>query len=623
MAIRSLLIPAGLLAYILLYAALPVHAYHEWFFETVYANYTGGSQCSQSVKITRPPAIGFSQYINSTSVYLNSTYCGQGNTIELLQAIPFSRASTYQVVGEDPLQQYGVCEYADASTAEACNQFQQKYPGLAESQIIVKVPNGYTCGEGEVQKVYPESFIVFFHSAKVNESVGVTSVGDYYSMWLSNVSSGFELESTCMQDAGSSKEIAEMSAFDFAREYEVYVANPQNACPPKINITLPPEVVQSNFGALPLSLGHFNVGYFSLCTQGAEVPIMANGMVSLPGIVAQQSTSFNYSAALDIVNENLDGSLQTTELWETFLSQQAFVFTVTSSWTTCTPPFNYSVGTLGMIFHTNSTGTKLFGQLLVLPGNSTFFLIQPPNGAVGNISAPQCVYQAKAPIVAPQVSPTSSPIPSSVSPSPSPSVTASPNNDDVCFSASSLIRVMGKGVVQLLDVQVGDKVQSFDEEHHGLEYSEVILVQHEHSDAKHKILVIDYSSQTTGQSGTLRVTPRHYVYMSTGANQMVHIRAQDLQVGDELIMGFKTKARITSIGEGMDQVRNIHTMNDRAVIDGVFVSCFAANPVWGGSLDVPFLKALILPFKYLYRMELVWMIKVLDGLIHNIHKYIQ
>eukprot|EP00190_Bangiopsis_sp_CCMP1999_P002375 CAMPEP_0198731748 /NCGR_PEP_ID=MMETSP1475-20131203/31889_1 /TAXON_ID= ORGANISM="Unidentified sp., Strain CCMP1999" /NCGR_SAMPLE_ID=MMETSP1475 /ASSEMBLY_ACC=CAM_ASM_001111 /LENGTH=420 /DNA_ID=CAMNT_0044494753 /DNA_START=105 /DNA_END=1364 /DNA_ORIENTATION=- len=201
------------------------------------------------------------------------------------------------------------------------------------------------------------------------------------------------------------------------------------------------------------------------------------------------------------------------------------------------------------------------------------------------------------PTPSPTPTPTPSPVPvrSSVSPSPSPSPspTAIPITDSSCFAADSeIIRVRNgqKEVVSLSELRSGDLVESFDLELRRDSLSEVAVVEHANGRIRGVVRQLSLSTGTT-----LQVTKSHYIVLGSGE----YMVAENVMVGNELLLADGTTATIMKIHEAVKELRNVITMNDHAVVNGVVVSCYTRLFL------VPFRLAQMaaLPLKLLHMMR--------------------
>ncbi|KAJ8908859.1 hypothetical protein NDN08_005563 [Rhodosorus marinus] len=201
----------------------------------------------------------------------------------------------------------------------------------------------------------------------------------------------------------------------------------------------------------------------------------------------------------------------------------------------------------------------------------------------------------------------------SVSPTPTPTPTAEP----VCFSAESEVTVMRGNEVEkiaLREVRSGDLVEAFNATGE-LVFTEAVLVQHANCEAATELLEVSYEG-ANAKTGTLKLTGNHLILEELNPRRFV--KAQSLKVGGELLIvgddGRKpSRARITSIHKTNGPVRNVLTMNNMVVVDGVLASSFTAV------LNIPtrIQAALLAPLKVLHLLGLNGVANYFDKAVHS------
>eukprot|EP00189_Rhodosorus_marinus_P009223 CAMPEP_0184751934 /NCGR_PEP_ID=MMETSP0315-20130426/43310_1 /TAXON_ID=101924 /ORGANISM="Rhodosorus marinus, Strain UTEX LB 2760" /LENGTH=800 /DNA_ID=CAMNT_0027231237 /DNA_START=177 /DNA_END=2580 /DNA_ORIENTATION=- len=216
----------------------------------------------------------------------------------------------------------------------------------------------------------------------------------------------------------------------------------------------------------------------------------------------------------------------------------------------------------------------------------------------------------------PTPTPTDAPATPTASPS-SPTPTPTPTAEPVCFSAESEVKVVRGNLVEkiaLREVRAGDLVEAFSATGELL-FSETVLVQHANSEAATELLEVSYEG-ANAKTGTLKVTGNHLVLEELNPRRFV--KAQSLKVGGELLIvgddwREPSRARITSIDKTNGPVRNVLTMNNMVVVDGVLASSFTAV------LNIPtrIQAALLAPFKVLHLLGLNAVADYLDKAVHS------
>lgn len=171
--------------------------------------------------------------------------------------------------------------------------------------------------------------------------------------------------------------------------------------------------------------------------------------------------------------------------------------------------------------------------------------------------------------------------------------------------------------VALEDLRVGDMVESFDIKTNQRVFTEVFLVQHEDQYSRHPIQRIVY--QTSEGQASIRATANHYLYGPSGK-----VLAGDLTAGSQISVvskdGQQATATVVEVEQVYEPIRNVHTMNDRLVVDGVLVSSFAEVKLFG--LNIGENPALIAPLKLLYRLRLLSTVSTIDAWMSAFHRAI-
>uniref|UniRef100_A0A7S1TAU4 Hint domain-containing protein n=1 Tax=Compsopogon caeruleus TaxID=31354 RepID=A0A7S1TAU4_9RHOD len=184
----------------------------------------------------------------------------------------------------------------------------------------------------------------------------------------------------------------------------------------------------------------------------------------------------------------------------------------------------------------------------------------------------------------------------------------------ICFSRDSSV-LLDSGVYTTLgEVRVGDRVQSVDDNGRSV-FSEVFLTQHSSSTRPTAMLSISIENSHE----PLVVTHDHYVRVPTVSNP--YVKASSLRVGDSIyvvVKGSMERRPIAGISHAMGVPRNVHTMNDRIVVNGVVASCITSNQVFG--LDTMNIRHLLVPLKVMHKMGLTSAVSIIDRAVHNIYR---
>uniref|UniRef100_A0A7S3A3G3 Hint domain-containing protein n=1 Tax=Rhodosorus marinus TaxID=101924 RepID=A0A7S3A3G3_9RHOD len=186
----------------------------------------------------------------------------------------------------------------------------------------------------------------------------------------------------------------------------------------------------------------------------------------------------------------------------------------------------------------------------------------------------------------------------------------------ICFGGSSRVRILQDGqekTVRVDQVKVGDRVESVQDGKRV--FSDVFLVQHDRDEALHEMLEIKYSASDR-KYRTLRVTHAHLLYMSDCNRK----RAGDLVVGDSLLTVADPEhslqaVKIVAVERVVDVVRNLHTLNDRIVVEGIVASAMTDYRLGPLQLQYPIL---LLPFKVLHSLGLGNIVRGLDRALRDV-----
>mmetsp|Transcript_3688 Transcript_3688/g.11017 ORF Transcript_3688/g.11017 Transcript_3688/m.11017 type:complete len:334 (+) Transcript_3688:63-1064(+) len=181
------------------------------------------------------------------------------------------------------------------------------------------------------------------------------------------------------------------------------------------------------------------------------------------------------------------------------------------------------------------------------------------------------------------------------------------DDDEICFAAHSKVRLMNGAEKELQEVQVGDMVESFNKDGDRV-FSEVFMVQHGDQSKPVEMRRLAYSAEEL--SGAITVSGRHLI---AGSLKGDLVRADTLREGSQIFVqtadGPKA-AYVTQITKVFAAPRNVHTMNDHIVVDGVLVSPFTDLHL--SYYSVPLAKMLLAPLKGLHLFGLRVLVKSLD-----------
>mmetsp|Transcript_12198 Transcript_12198/g.50479 ORF Transcript_12198/g.50479 Transcript_12198/m.50479 type:complete len:317 (-) Transcript_12198:2380-3330(-) len=187
---------------------------------------------------------------------------------------------------------------------------------------------------------------------------------------------------------------------------------------------------------------------------------------------------------------------------------------------------------------------------------------------------------------------------------------------DVCFSAYSSVRMSDGETKRVQDVEVGDSVESVDSRGRRT-FSEVYLVQHEGKASATTLRQIHYSTVDGRGSGAITLSGAHM--LRSAKEEDAFVSAKSIEKGSTIFVVLQddmeaTEALVTGVSSVRHPVRNIHTMNDRIVVDGVVASSTTEL--------VPFSVArlLLAPLKLLYKIGLHKVVTHIDAHAHELAK---
>mmetsp|Transcript_10968 Transcript_10968/g.33649 ORF Transcript_10968/g.33649 Transcript_10968/m.33649 type:complete len:344 (+) Transcript_10968:174-1205(+) len=186
-------------------------------------------------------------------------------------------------------------------------------------------------------------------------------------------------------------------------------------------------------------------------------------------------------------------------------------------------------------------------------------------------------------------------------------------DDEICFSGASSVHLQDGSIKRVDEINTGDMVESYDIRGKQM-FSEVFLVQHKDSNRRQAMRRISYTAGSV--SGHITVSDLHLVRASVEGDKFV--RAAALSEGSVIFVRVNGKdtveGRVSGVQRVMTTYRNIHTMNDRIVVDGVLASSAAdLGPYW-------MLRAALLPLKGLYRAGLSSVLERCDVALHKLGK---
>lgn len=142
-------------------------------------------------------------------------------------------------------------------------------------------------------------------------------------------------------------------------------------------------------------------------------------------------------------------------------------------------------------------------------------------------------------------------------------------------------------------------------------------MQHARDDTKHSILKLEYVHPTSGLMWSFTVTSKHYVLVMSKDSGEEYVRAEDIKVGGFLRViladGSVNSVGVVSVMKTRSAVRNLYTMNDRLVVDGVIASSFAEV----AGVNTPRFTSLLWPLKMLHRVRMTEKVRALDSVGHH------
>lgn len=183
-----------------------------------------------------------------------------------------------------------------------------------------------------------------------------------------------------------------------------------------------------------------------------------------------------------------------------------------------------------------------------------------------------------------------------------------------CFSGVSVVNLRDGSTKMVSEVLEGDFVESFDA-NGSQAYSEVFLIQHKFEDVLRPLRRIEYEIANGSFRGMITISDLHLIRKVKERD--IFTAAKELQIGSTLFALLPgaiepTEARVTSVKWTHTAVRNIHTMNDRIVVDRVMASSLTQIAPYS------VLRAALLPMKILYRAGLVGVVARIDSLVHRL-----
>ncbi|KAJ8908362.1 hypothetical protein NDN08_005072 [Rhodosorus marinus] len=188
--------------------------------------------------------------------------------------------------------------------------------------------------------------------------------------------------------------------------------------------------------------------------------------------------------------------------------------------------------------------------------------------------------------------------------------------EDICFSAYSSVRLSDGETKSVQDVKVGDSVESVDSRGRRT-FSEVYLIQHEGKVSATTLRRIHYSTVDGKGSGAITLSGAHM--LRKAKEEDTFVPAKTIEKGSTIFVVVQdeleaTEALVTEVSSVRHPVRNIHTMNDRIVVDGVVASSTTEL--------VPFSVArlLLAPLKLLYKIGLHEVVTSFDAYAHKLAK---
>eukprot|EP00188_Purpureofilum_apyrenoidigerum_P003868 Plantae.Rhodophyta-Purpureofilum_apyrenoidigerum.ctg41667.p1 GENE.Plantae.Rhodophyta-Purpureofilum_apyrenoidigerum.ctg41667~~Plantae.Rhodophyta-Purpureofilum_apyrenoidigerum.ctg41667.p1 ORF type:complete len:431 (-),score=38.55 Plantae.Rhodophyta-Purpureofilum_apyrenoidigerum.ctg41667:99-1391(-) len=181
-----------------------------------------------------------------------------------------------------------------------------------------------------------------------------------------------------------------------------------------------------------------------------------------------------------------------------------------------------------------------------------------------------------------------------------------------CFSANSQVVTVDGKQRQMGDIVVGDFVESVDK--HGKRvFSEVFLVQHKQESYVTPMKKITFED-TTSSRRTVVVSAEHLIYSSSSEL----VSAGDVQMGNILLIldsetEESTAAKVIAVDDVHASPRNVHTLNDRLVVDGVVVTPYTTS----FGINTYYLRYALMPLKMLHRLGFT---SVVDRVGHLLHR---
>jgi len=189
-------------------------------------------------------------------------------------------------------------------------------------------------------------------------------------------------------------------------------------------------------------------------------------------------------------------------------------------------------------------------------------------------------------------------------------------DDNICFSAESSVQMQDGSVKQMKEIKVGDMVESYDASGRRT-FSEVFLVQHKDSKRRKSLKRISYTTKIGSASGHITLSSSHLIRASLVGDRF--IAASKLSEGSTIYVQSEghnaVEARVTSVKRVLSVYRNVHTMNDRIIVDGVMASSMQdVGPYW-------LMRTALLPLKVLHRAGLGELVERCDVVLHKLGKF--
>jgi len=139
----------------------------------------------------------------------------------------------------------------------------------------------------------------------------------------------------------------------------------------------------------------------------------------------------------------------------------------------------------------------------------------------------------------------------------------------------------------------------------------VFLIQHQKSNENRNLLKIVH------ENGHLIVSSKHYLMKNTQHELQV---AELFKVGDDLMVisndGLVKTSKVVDVTQVTEPLRNVHTVNDRLLVNGVMASSFPEVEISGAKIPVSLQRVAVIPLRILYGMNLNGIGSLLDESVH-------